>query len=106
MGSTDRTGAISGSPAANGRVFGTADQAIRRVVLLAPDDDARRALHMVLDRAGLHVAAMAELDHARRYVETHRCDAVIAGGDAAAQAMAALGTRVIALVRSRELAQA
>ncbi|MCW5806239.1 MAG: hypothetical protein KIT31_27990, partial [Deltaproteobacteria bacterium] len=88
-GSTDRAGAISASAKANG-VFGAGDAASRRVVLLAPDDDARRTLHMLLDRAGLHVAAMAELEHARRYLDAHACDALIARAETAAAAAPAL----------------
>ena len=45
-----------------------ATASVQRVLLLGPDDDARRALHLMLDRAGKQVAAMAELDGARRYL--------------------------------------
>ncbi|HEY4240868.1 MAG TPA: sigma 54-interacting transcriptional regulator [Kofleriaceae bacterium] len=42
---------------------------VSRVLLVGPDDDARRALHLLLDRAGISVAAMADLEAARRYLE-------------------------------------
>ena len=93
--------------------------AVQRVLLLGPDDASRRALHLMIDRAGKQVAAMADLDAARRYLAEHECDAVIAApGPAAALAaervpktMAALaaeyvGPPIIALARSRELAAA
>jgi two-component system response regulator AtoC len=69
-------------------------KSIQRVLLLAADDDARRTLHLMLDRAGKQVAAMSELAAARRYLSASECDVVIATPDfaralAASRALAA-----------------
>ncbi len=74
------------------------------MLLLGPDDDDRRALHLMLDRAGKQVAAMDELGAATRYLESAGCDAVIADADLAAKVVGANGARVIAVVRTRDLA--
>ena len=74
------------------------------MLLLGPDDDDRRALHLMLDRAGKQVAAMDELDAATRYLESTGCDAVIADAALAAKVVGANGARVIAVVRTRDLA--
>ena len=80
---------------------------VQRVLLLGPDDDARRALHLMLDRAGKQVAAMSELDAARRYLAGSGCDAVIAAPGPAAELAAEPGTPpIVALLRSREPAGA
>ena len=80
---------------------------VQRVLLLGPDDSARRGLHLMLDRAGKQVAAMSELDIARRYLAANECDVVIATpGPAAELAAERAGPPVIALARSRELAAA
>ena len=81
---------------------------MRHVLVIGPDDDARRALHMMLDRLGMHVAAVAELDGARSYLGAgHACDAVFAGGELAAELVRDVGTPpVIAVVRPRDLARA
>jgi len=71
------------------------------VLLLGPDDDARRALHLVLDRRGLSIVAADDLDAARRHLAAERCDVVIA--DAASAAALAREVPVIAVVRSREI---
>jgi len=84
---------------------GDASGPLQHLLLLGPDDDARRALHLMLDRLGKQVAAVAELDGARSYLGTGgECDAVIATGELAAQLVAA-GARlpVIAVVRPRDL---
>ena len=77
------------------------------MLLLGPDDEARRALHLMLDRTGRDVAAMAELDGALRYLATTDCDAVIAAA-ALARGLADAPGRppVIAVVTSRDLGQA
>jgi two-component system response regulator AtoC len=82
--------------------------AMRHVLLLGPDDDARRALHLMLDRFGKQVSAVAELDGARSYLgHGHDCDAVIAAGELAAQLVRGGGTPpVIAVVRPRDVAAA
>jgi two-component system response regulator AtoC len=70
----------------------------------------------LLDRSGKQVAAMTELEAARRYLAANDCDAVIAAGELAAQ-LAAGGVDdggapvagvagVVGVVRSRELAGA
>ena len=84
----------------------TAATSIQRVLLVGPDDEARRALHLMLDRAGKQVAAVTELDGVARYLEAHECDAVIAAGELAAQVVdVANGSTppVIAHVRERDL---
>jgi two-component system response regulator AtoC len=77
---------------------------VRHVLLLGPDDDARRALHVMLDRLGKQVSAVAELEAARSYLGNgHDCDAVIAIGELAAQLVRDGGTPpVIAVVRPRD----
>jgi len=85
-----------------------ASASVQHVLLLGPDDDARRALHVMLDRAGKQVSAVAELDAARSYLDGgHECDAVLAEGGLAAQLARAGGTPpVIAVVRPRDAALA
>ena len=66
-----------------------------------------RALHLMLDRAGKQVVALAELEAARRYLAANECDAVIAAPGPAAELGAERGgPPIIALARSRELASA
>ena len=86
-------------------LFVTADLPVHRVLLLGPDDDSRRALHVMLDRAGMQVVAMAELDQAEQYVLANACDAVLAPADVAAY-LAANGSlpAIVAIMRQRELA--
>ncbi|HEX2690381.1 MAG TPA: sigma 54-interacting transcriptional regulator [Kofleriaceae bacterium] len=78
---------------------------VHHVLLLGPDDDARRALHVMLDRVGKHVAAVAEIEGARSYLGNgHECDAVIAAGELAAQLVGKGEVPpVIAVVRPRDL---
>src|SRR5439155_14939394 len=78
---------------------------VHHVLLVGPDDDARRALHMMLDRVGKHVSAVSELDVARSYLGNgHECDAVIVAGELALALVRAGGTPpVIAVVRPRDL---
>jgi len=84
------------------------DRAIQRVLLLGPDDEARRALHLMLDRVGKTVAAMTELDGAKRYLATNQCDAVIATSDVATQltSLHVSPAAVIAIVRLRDVSTA
>jgi len=77
----------------------------QRVVLLGPDDDARRALHLMLDRAGKQVAAMSDLESARKYLAANECDAVIASAELAplVREGTTLSAPVIAVVKSRDV---
>ena len=83
----------------------SASRSVHYVLLLGPDDDARRALHVMLDRIGKHVAAVTDLDAARSYLRKDpECDAVIATGELAAQLARGGGTPpVIAVVRPRDV---
>ncbi|MGE0867504.1 MAG: sigma 54-interacting transcriptional regulator [Kofleriaceae bacterium] len=77
---------------------------VQRVLLLGPDDDARRSLHLMLDRAGKQVAAMTELDGVNQYLDRHGCDAVIAAHDLAIQVVnGGSAPPVIAIVPDRDL---
>ena len=83
-----------------------ATTSVQRVLLLGPDDEARRALHLMLDRAGKQVAAMTEIEGVARYLEANDCDAVIASGDLAAQLVGVANGNtppVIAVLRERDL---
>ena len=77
----------------------------QHVVLLGPDDDERRALHMMLDRDGKHVAAMSDLESARKYLAANECDAVIASAELAPRVRegTTISAPVIAIVKSRDL---
>jgi two-component system, NtrC family, response regulator AtoC len=80
---------------------------VRHVLLVGPDDDARRALHVMLDRAGKQVSAIAELDGALAYLgAAPACDVVIAAGELAAQLGAASPAPVVGVVRPRDLGRA
>jgi len=83
-------------------------KSIQRVLLVAPDDDARRALHLLLDRTGKQVAAMSEIAAAKRYLATTGCDVLFAAPDAARELAADPARRapIIAIVRTRELTTA
>ncbi|MEJ7600026.1 MAG: sigma 54-interacting transcriptional regulator [Kofleriaceae bacterium] len=82
-------------------------RSIQHVLVLGPDDEARRALHLMLDRTGREVAAMSELDGALRYLATTDCDAVIAAAALASALIDAPGRPpVIAVVSSRDITQA
>src|SRR5215212_1925451 len=76
---------------------------VHHVLLLGPDDDVRRALHLMLDRAGKQVSAVAELDGARGFLADSQCDAVIAASELAAELARDGGAPpVIAVVRPRD----
>jgi two-component system, NtrC family, response regulator AtoC len=77
----------------------------QRVVLLGPDDEARRTLHLMLDRAGKQVAAMADVEAAQKYLAANECDAVIATEALAPRVRegTVLATPVIAIAKSRDV---
>ena len=80
---------------------------IQHVLLVGPDDDVRRALHVVLDQLGPQVAAVGELAEARDYLAgSAPCDAVISVESLAIQLAEATAVPVIAVVASRDLAPA
>ncbi len=83
-------------------------KSIQRVLLLAPDDDARRALHMLLDRTGKQVAAMSDLAAAKRYLAATECDVLFAAPEAARELAAdpARHAAIIAIVSPRDLTSA
>ncbi len=83
------------------------------MLLVGADDDARRALHMMLDRAGKQVAAVAEPAGAASYLASAPpCDVVIAASELVAALVAQLRELgapvppVVAVLRARDLAQA
>jgi two-component system, NtrC family, response regulator AtoC len=77
---------------------------MQRVLLLAPDDEARRALHVLLDQRGLAVVAAAELEAARRHLAAADCDLVVATDELARAACAEPGAPpVIAIVHTRDV---
>jgi two-component system, NtrC family, response regulator AtoC len=61
---------------------------MQRVLLLGPDDEARRALHVLLDQRGLAVVAAGELEAARRHLAAADCDFVFATEELARAACA------------------
>ncbi len=61
---------------------------MQRVLLLGPDDEARRALHVLLDQRGLAVVAAGELEAARRHLAAADCDFVFATDELARAACA------------------
>ena len=78
----------------------------QRVVVLGPDDDDRRALHLLLDRAGKQVAAITDVEAARKYLAANDCDAVFVLGDELAPLLregTTLATPVCAVVRTRDV---
>ncbi|MEP6863731.1 MAG: sigma 54-interacting transcriptional regulator [Deltaproteobacteria bacterium] len=78
---------------------------MHRVLLLGPDDEARRALHLLIDRRGLAVVAANELESAKKHLAAADCDVVMAAPEMALD-VAKLGERppVIAILRTRDAA--
>jgi two-component system response regulator AtoC len=76
----------------------------QRVLLIGPDDDGRRALHLLLNRLGADVAAASDLDTARRHFAAEDCDVVLAVAELAAAVRRDASAPVIAIVRAREVA--
>ncbi len=79
-----------------------------RILLLGPDDEARRTLHLMLDRGGRTVVAMADVESAVRHLATttDRCDAAIATADLVGTATRAIDAPVIAIAANRDVAPA
>ncbi|HSN25079.1 MAG TPA: sigma-54 dependent transcriptional regulator [Kofleriaceae bacterium] len=74
----------------------------QRVLLLGPDDEARRALHLLLDRRGLVVVAASDLETARKHLAAERCDCVLASAELAPAIVGELP--VIGVVAERDVA--
>ncbi|MGN6105590.1 MAG: sigma-54 interaction domain-containing protein [Kofleriaceae bacterium] len=75
----------------------------QRVLLLGPDDDARRSLHFMLDRSGRQVAAVGDVAAVERYLAGNDCDAVIATAELAPALAGTTAPPIIAVVRPRDL---
>ena len=73
----------------------------QRVLLLGPDDEARRALHLLLDRRGLGVVAASDVEAARKHLAAERCDCVVAAAALAAEVVGEVP--VIGVVAAREI---
>jgi two-component system response regulator AtoC len=78
---------------------------VHRVLLLGPDDEARRALHLLIDRRGLMVVAATELATARKHLAAADCDVVMAPPELALEVARAPGRPpVVAIMRTRDAA--
>ncbi len=76
---------------------------MRRVLLLGPDDEARRALHLLIDRRGLAVVAATELVAAQKHIAAANCDLVMAPPELALEvARAPSRPPVVAILRTRD----
>ena len=79
--------------------------AVQRVLLLAPDDEGRRALHLLLDRRKLTVAAAPDLATARRHLAGEPCDVVLATAELAGEVCREPDAPpVVAVLRTRDVA--
>ena len=77
---------------------------MQRVLLLGPDDEARRALHVLLDQRGVAVVAAGELEAARRHLAAADCDLVVATDELARAACAEPDAPpVIAIAHGRDV---
>ncbi|MEO6776822.1 MAG: sigma-54 dependent transcriptional regulator [Kofleriaceae bacterium] len=76
---------------------------MHRVLLLGPDDEARRALHLSIDRRGLEVVAANDLDRAKKHLSAVDCDVVLVTVELALE-VATVADRppVIAILRTRD----
>ncbi len=78
---------------------------MHRVLLLGPDDEARRALHLLIDRRGLAVVAATELATAHKHLAAADCDLVMAPPELALEVSRALARPpVVAIMRTRDAA--
>jgi two-component system response regulator AtoC len=81
--------------------------AVQRVLVLGPDDEARRALHMLVAKRGYDVVAASDIDAAKKHVASARCDVVLATPElAAAMSSVSDAPPVVAVVRTRDVALA
>jgi two-component system response regulator AtoC len=79
----------------------------QRVLLLGPEDEARRALHVLAAKRGYDVAAASDIDTARKHFAAAECDVVLAQADLAAECCKLDGAPpVIAVLKSRDPAHA
>ncbi len=77
------------------------------MLVLGPDDEARRALHMLVAKRGFEVAAASEIESARKHFAASDCDVVLAVPDLATRVCALDDVpAVIAVVRTRDVALA
>ena len=67
---------------------------MQRALLLGPDDEARRALHLLLDQRGMAVVAATELESAQKHFSTTPCDVVLATPELAFPVEIAVGILV------------
>ncbi|HTL35047.1 MAG TPA: sigma-54 dependent transcriptional regulator [Kofleriaceae bacterium] len=75
----------------------------QRVLLLDSDDEARRALQVLVAKRGHEVAAAADVESATKHVASADCDVIIASAELAEAACALpAAPPVIAVLRTRE----
>jgi two-component system response regulator AtoC len=80
---------------------------VRRVLVLGPDDEARRTLHVLATRSGLDVVAADDVETARKHCAANDCDVVLAAAELATIMTAgSAGPPVIGIVKTRDVATA
>ncbi len=80
---------------------------VRRVMMLGPDDEARRTLHVLATTQGLTVVAAGDVETATKYLAANDCDLVLAAAELAPEvARAANAPPVIAIAKTREVSAA
>ena len=92
---------MSASASMGGSTGDGTTRAIHRVLIVDPDDQSRRTLHLMLDRRGLDVAAVPSTDAARRWLGDRACDLIVV--DAPLVAGLVGGPPVIAVARGRDV---
>jgi len=76
-------------------------------MVLGPDDEARRALHVLATRSGLDVVAADDVETARKHLASSECDVVVAAAALAPElARDGQGPPVIAIGKTRDVAAA
>ena len=79
----------------------------QRVLLLGPDDEARRALHMLVAKRGNAVVAASDIETARKHFAAAACDVVLAAHELALALCALVDAPpVIAVINGRDPALA